>query len=443
MGVSEWMNVDEAKARFPQNKHEYLTGTTGGGDDLDEHESVEDRPDNHWFDEKRKRVRLVQLWRKSGMDWNYYVFTGEGLIDSGKSPYVNHDDETVHPFIAASGYVDRHNVRHGIVRDLFGPQDEINKRRSKLLHKISEKQFFYTTGAVEDRERTRQELKKPDGVIEVAHGEFGKNFGVMQDTAGLQGQAELLAEAKMQMDSQGLNPALLGRDTGAASGRAILATQQGALAEEAVVFDRLREFKLAAYRALWDRVKQFYRAERVVRITDDKRSPEFIGMNRQVGVSLEGRPIIQNPVAAMNVDIIIEEVADSPVLQAEEFDKILELIQTVPGFSEEVDLVDVLKASSLTNKHEWIEKIEAKREDASQQPPDPMMEQATAIKMAQEKAKADETNASAGLKIAQTDKTRAEIGGVTANTNKTEIEARVLPFEAAQRVLSPTQSQSA
>jgi hypothetical protein len=36
--------------------------------------------------------------------------------------------------ILQSAYIDREsNGRHGIVRDMIGPQNEINKRRSKFL----------------------------------------------------------------------------------------------------------------------------------------------------------------------------------------------------------------------------------------------------------------------------------------------------------------------
>ena len=433
LGVSEWMHLDEAKTRYP-NPIDKDALVANESDHFDEDESVDDRPRILWFDRRQRRIRVVQHWRIEGGDWYYYTFTGSGYVEKGKSPYEDDKGNTVCPIRAMSCYIDDENCRYGIVRDLFGPQDEINHRRSKLLHKISEKQFFYRTGALDNPEKIRQELRRPDGVIEVNHGEFNKDFGVITDTSGLQGQAELLAEAKAEIDAQGLNPTLLGRGQGNASGRAILATQQGAIAEEAIIFERLRDFQLDIYRSIWHRVKQFYRAERVIRITDDKRSPEYIGLNQQVGQTLEGRPIVSNPVAAMNVDLMIEQTQDSPTLQAEEFEKIVGLIETVPGFANEVDIVDILKSSSLTSKHEWIEKIEKKREAAAQQPPDPVQQAAVQAQMQTVAAEIDETKASADLKRAQRQKVLVDAG-------KAEVEARFIPFQAVQQALPTPQPQ--
>ncbi|PCI53873.1 MAG: hypothetical protein COB36_11585 [Alphaproteobacteria bacterium] len=429
-GISEWMSLDEALTRYGKEKQNLLEFSEGG-DDLEEDESTEDRPAKLWFDETGKRVRVVQHWRIQGGQWHYYTFTGQGIIEEGVSPYKDDEGQTVCSLNLMSTYVDKDNIRHGIVRDLFGPQDEINHRRSKLLHKLSERQFFYSSGSLADPAKTRRELKKPDGVIEVSHGEYGKQFGIIKDDKGLAGQAELLAEAKAEIDTQGINPALIGRESGAASGRAILATQQGAIAEEAIVFDRLRAFKLTIYKAAWNMAKQFYRAERVIRITDDRRAPEFIGLNKIVAYTPEGKPIVNNPIARMNVDLIIDEVQDSATLQAEEFEKITRLMESVPNFAAEVDMIDVLKASSLTNKHEWIEKIEKKREQAAKQPPNPMQEQAVQLELAEKQAGIKDKVSGAELKDAKTIKTMAEIGETKAKENKLDVESRVVPFQAA------------
>ena len=56
-----------------------------------------------------------------------------------------------------SGYVDRDNNRYGAIKDMIGPQDEINKRRSKALHLLTMRQVVAEQGAVEDVDAARAE----------------------------------------------------------------------------------------------------------------------------------------------------------------------------------------------------------------------------------------------------------------------------------------------
>ena len=60
------------------------------------------------------------------------------------------------------------NQRYGMVRGLISLQDEINKRRSKALHLLSVHQVIAEKGAVQDVDKARRELARPDGFIEVA-----------------------------------------------------------------------------------------------------------------------------------------------------------------------------------------------------------------------------------------------------------------------------------
>ena len=285
MGLGEWMSIDEAESRWPEHEDLFIQSEDHADGYYDD-EASEDRPRYRWYDETRKRVRVIQHWRRQGKDWYYYTFTGAGIMEEGKSPYVcAQSGNTYCPLYPQSCYIDQYNQRYGIMRDLFSPQDEINQRRSKLLHKISEKQFFYTKGSVSNPAKIKNELKKPDGVIEIEHGQLGQDFGVLEDRAGIQGQVELLQEAKGEIDVQGLNPTLLGRTDGAVSGRAILASQDGALAEEALIFEQLSEWKVRLYHGIWNIIKQFYTDERDERISGDDKATKFIGINKTLGVA--------------------------------------------------------------------------------------------------------------------------------------------------------------
>ena len=65
--------------------------------------------------------------------WIMTKYTKQGILESDPVPYKDNEGESVNPMIMQSAYVDRDNARYGAIRRLLGPQDEENKRRSKLL----------------------------------------------------------------------------------------------------------------------------------------------------------------------------------------------------------------------------------------------------------------------------------------------------------------------
>jgi hypothetical protein len=181
---------------------------------------------------------------------------------------------------------------------------------------------------------------------------------------------------------------LAGKGTQEQSGRAILAQQQGGMLEAATILDRVRVLSLAVYRSVWCRVRQHWTAERWIRVTDNEQNLRFVGLNRpvtmleaaaqQIGVTQENfqqmaqaKPEemqqlamlaqspqaqqivkVDNAVAELDVDILVDEGIDTPTIAAEQFDQMLKMVGTgmvqIPP--------DVLiEASSLRNKDKLLE----------------------------------------------------------------------------------------
>ncbi|MCZ9335754.1 hypothetical protein, partial [Klebsiella pneumoniae] len=65
----------------------------------------------------------------------------------------------------------------------------------------------------------------------------------------------------------------------AASGKAIIASQQGGAMEIAPIMDALRDLDIRVYRKVWYRIRQFWTAEKWVRVTDDERNIKWLGLN--------------------------------------------------------------------------------------------------------------------------------------------------------------------
>lgn len=361
-----WMDEAEVLARWPDADRIVAMSY----DRVSMSSAWDDRPRwSVWADANRKRVRIARLyWRTAEDDWQYATFTRGGYLDEPQpSPFQDEHGRPSCPYEFQSAYINRDNWRYGVVRDLIDPQDEINLRHRKAVHLLSSRQTIAEQGAVQDVDKARQELAKPDGYLEVSP---GMRFEIQQTGDLSAGQASLLQEAKSMFQTMGPNAAMLGKQGNSASGRAIALSQQGGAMEVGAILDLHRDWRKRVYRAIWNRVKQFWTAEKWVRVTDDESNVRFVGLNRQV-VQLDpmtGQPVVavENDVSRMFVDIVVEEGADIATLQVEEFQALADLASK--GFPIPPDLL--IEASNLRSKAKILERLRgAEGQGAPQQPP--------------------------------------------------------------------------
>jgi len=344
LGVVVWMDLEDAKQRYP-GKEDVLTSCLGTSTPTSE--TYEDRPRMMWADSKRKRVRVAQVcYRENGV-WMRATFTRTGYLrDPEQSWLTDEDGNPDCPMVFQSAYVDRENNRYGLAKEMISPQDEINKRRSKMLHLLNVRQTLSDKGAFADAggvTKAKTELSKPDGHIEVAP---GKRFEVLPTGDMARGQFELLQEAKAEMDLLGPNAAMQGKQGGDPSGRAIQLQQQGGYVEIEPLVDALRFWQKRIYRKLWMCVRQFWTNEVWVRVTDSDEKLKWVGLNVPITVADQlqsegieippeamGDPRLQqvvgthNPIVELDVDIIIDEGPDLATLQSEQFETVMNAVQ--------------------------------------------------------------------------------------------------------------------
>src|SRR5258708_24324037 len=110
---------------------------------------------------------------------------------------------------------------------------------------MSVRQVRWERGAVEDINKARQELAKPDGVIETTP---GMEFEVLKTGDMAAAQFNLLTEAKMEIDNVGANAATQGKDHSVQSGVALRARQQAGQTEIGPVFDVLKYCLFSVFR---------------------------------------------------------------------------------------------------------------------------------------------------------------------------------------------------
>lgn len=371
MGMHLWIDIEEAVAEFPDQAKEleHLVDRTGG---LTTMKLEEDRSEQ-WGDFERKRIRLVEMYEKKpmapaaqGFGWYYCKFSGDISLESMWSPYLDENGMPDCPYVAWSPYVDEKGDRYGLVRNMRPMQDEINHRRSKLLHRVNVRQVQMKTGIVEDVDHTRTQLARPDGIIE-HNGVWGEDIGIIDQSQEIRGEAELLAQAQSSLENLGPNPGLVGKGGGIAdqSGRAILAQRDSGMTELSPVFERLRDWKLRVYRKSWCRIKQAWTGERWIRITGEDDAPKFIGLNQYQTDPMTGRITGENVIAEIDVDIILEEGPDTITMQEELMQTFSQMGEVAAGPLGKV----MIELSAVPNKERLMKMID----EATQ--PDPAVAQ--------------------------------------------------------------------
>lgn len=393
MGIHIWMDLEEAISTWPdqEDKLRDIVDSTTSDDAL---YSVEDDEQQQWADLEHKRVRIVEFWEKRSGKWEYCKICGATYLEHGPSPYVDEHGQTACPYVAWSPYMDEVGQRYGMIRNLKSMQDEINHRRSKFLHMLGVHKTFYQDGDIEDEDKFRREMSRPDGMVK-HQGTWGQSVGVIDQSQEMAGQAQLLQEAKQELEMFGPNSANHGKGeaTNAPSGRAYLAQRDSGMTELTPLFENYRDFKLRCYRRIWFCTKQAWTVQKWIRVTDDQNVVQFMSVN-QVSMDQMGQVQTQNMIGQIDVDIMLDEGPDTITMAEEEFEQLSMMVQAGLPIPPEA----IIKASSLRNKHEILEALQQ-----AQQPPqpDPLAQEAMMAELRQKHAKTAELQTQAKLNEAR------------------------------------------
>lgn len=415
-GCVLWSDYDDAVAR----------AVAGGMDEADARrildttldsapgigKTYDDKPSwTIWGDKARKRVRIVMMWVREAGDWKYVEFTRGGKLLESDRPYVDQDGDTYCPWVWESANVDRDNNRYGEIRHLIDPQDEINKRRSKALHLLNVRGVVADEGAVEDINKARRELTRPDFWITK---QLGAELRIETGSDLAAGQAALGAQAMAYVAEAGPNQALLGKGTQDQSGRAIEAQQAGGLVEQSDLMDTLRRMDLRVFTIIASMIKQFWTAEKWIRVTDDEESPKWVGLNIPMwmdpatgetapesewkkladqgaqlpqlvpAVDEMGQPVLENDVAQLDMDIIVSDTPDAITLDGENYQAFMQLMASGLAPAQLKFAIEMHPGLQAKRKKQLIEML-----DQMMQPQEKPAGQDDVERLAREKIEAD------------------------------------------------------
>jgi hypothetical protein len=209
----------------------------------------------------------------------------------------------------------------------------------------------------------------------------------------LQVHRDLLLYTDNLLSQTGPNEALQGT-SGRVSGRAKQIDQQAGTVNLGTLFDGLRDWELRVYRKIWQCVRQFWEDEKWIRVRDNERDLKFVSLNhkktqgeafeelsaeaQKVGgppppqpenpnaplIDANGNFIIENDVAVMDVDIIIETAPDIVSIQQEQF---AELAQLASSGMVDIPPEVLIEASTLRNKRQLLAQMRGETPEGQQQ----------------------------------------------------------------------------
>lgn len=407
-GLVIWMDYDDAAEKYKDNPDakDILDTTLSSAPS----ETYDDKPKfTMWADKKRKRVRICQIWVKRGDEWFFAEYTKGGILKAGPSPHKTDKGESDDELIFQAAYKNRDNEVFGLVREMIPLQDEINKRRSKTLHLLNAAQVVYEEGAVEDINEFHRESVKPDGKMKVNPGALADKriqFNTRTDLA--EGHFKLLQDAKNSIDLKGPNATEMGDKTGgsnAASGKAIIASQQGGMTQIGDLMDQLRHLDKRVFRKIWNRIRQYWTAEKWIRVTDDERDIKWLGINvdpQQAQMLMQQNPeaaqkiagIVGN-VAELDCDIILDASPDGITPALEQFQSLVELKKY--DANNELPFRAIMRAApNLKDKDKILDEMDKAQQGSAQE-----AQEAKQIQKAGMVAQVKETESKAALNLAK------------------------------------------
>ena len=312
-GIAKWVDLDSAIEMFPE-KADILNGLIEGDSDLTTNADREYK----WRITAARRLRLVEHWYKHKGKWCWAFYVSHVLLDQGVSPFIDEKGKSSRSFDMFSAQVDHDGDRYGFVRNFKGPQDALNQGKSKTLALANNRLIIATKNAVDDVEVARREAARHDGFIEVNP---QTKLEIQDHGKDIAAFAALTEDAKGELDGFANTnlAALSGTGLTNLSGRSIELLRQPGMAELGPFILAYRSFKLRLFRMVWNAEQRHWKAERWLRVNNNKGLAQFIQLN---GVDLDqwGRPVLVNALGALDVDITLDEGPDVAAMMQETYD---------------------------------------------------------------------------------------------------------------------------
>jgi hypothetical protein len=248
----------------------------------------------------------------------------------------------------------RDGTPYGVPQQQIGPQDDVNKRFSKALWHLSANQVVMDDGAWgedQNKEDFFDEIDRPDGKIVKSP---GKSLDFREYNAQLgQSHVALASQSARYIESiGGVTDENRGVSTNATSGKAIQARQDQGFTNTAELYDNsLLSFQLEG-EVLLSLAEQFCTKPKVIGITGDAGSFEFLHLNAPAE---DGST--QNDISADQAIFTVDAVNYHATVRQAMFDQLGAMISKLPP-EIAVMLIDIwLDLSDLPHREAAVKRI--------------------------------------------------------------------------------------
>lgn len=169
------------------------------------------------------------------------------------------------------------------------------------------------------------------------------------------------------------------------SGVALRARSQASQTELAPMFSVLKHLDIRVYRKVWNRIRQYWKAEKWIRVTDDEQNLKWVGLNKpitkgeqilqqaqeqgaqpqqlaQLQQQIAADPSMQevvdthNDISNLDVDIVMDDAPDTVTQEVEDFQAMAEMVKS--GFPLPPEAV--IMSSPLGNKDKILKMMKEK-----------------------------------------------------------------------------------
>jgi hypothetical protein len=387
----------------------------------------------------RQRVSLVECWYRTPtrektniggvsqdrtrMKMRVAVFTKHDLLIEAASPYKHNR----FPFVPVWAYRRKSDgLPYGPIRNIRGPQDDLNKRMSKAQFLLSVNQIRVEKSAIDkevmDVEELREELAAPDGVAIFQDGALsGGKVQVREHGDIAAGHLALADRAAAAVRSvSGVTMEQRGQSSNGQSGKAIIAKQDQGQMVTAELFDNLLLAHQLEGELTLSLVEQFYTEEKTFSITGERFALDYTTINQRDPVTGE----VLNDVTQHKAAFVIGEAPWRQAMAEAAFESAMNMLGQLAPVAPQVvtAIIDlVFEWSDLPNKKTILQRI---RQVTGMADPD---EGETPEMQAQKAQQAQMAQAQFESQMAQF---QAEIREAQAKGEKLEAEAMAKRLEA-------------
>lgn len=348
----------------------------------------------------------------------WVVIADNVVLHNEWSPYKHF---TIVPYFPYFRY--GHTI--GLVENLLGPQELLNKVTSQELHitnTSANSGYVVQAGALVNMTVAELEANgaKTGLVVEVS-GDTSKALTKITPNAVPSGLDRMSYKAEESIKTiSGVSDSMQGQDRADVAAKAIQAKQKAGSTNLVKPLDNLARTDAILARNILDLVQEFYTEERLMTITHDQATgeTETFSINQrnpepQTGEETEENPYqeILNDLTLGEYDVVVTSVPHRETLEDSQFEQAMALREAGVPIPDSV-LVD---SSRLMNKKDIIRQMAGDQTSPEAQAAKALQQRGQEAEVAKSEGEAAQKHADAGLKQAKTQETTVK-AQVLANT---------------------------